>query len=200
MAKAADFYLHDRREGEKTNFKGLATESWHCIDCKVNTNPGALGRVELEEAFKKGQKPKYRFDEQNEAYFVRSKVGKKAGMLLGWDTGCLCIGCLEKRLGRRLRLRDFDPGHPFNRMPGAPRLMRRRGDYRPMFELVEIDDRVRRLTRDGWSRRGDVAGHSLPRRQLGGMRGQRTETAPATRMDHSAARQRRDVAGGGGNG
>jgi hypothetical protein len=76
MAKAGGFYLHDRREGEKTNFKGLATESW----------------------------------------------------------------------------------------------------------------------------RGDVAGHSLPRRQLGGMRGQRTETAPATRMDHSAARQRRDVAGGGGNG
>lgn len=48
--------------------------------------------------------------------------------------GCLCIGCLELRLGRRLVPKDF-PEHPFNRMPGTRRLMERRGEpewYRHM--------------------------------------------------------------------
>jgi hypothetical protein len=41
--------------------------------------------------------------------------------------GCLCIGCLEKRLGRKLRPKDFQRDHPFNRpnVPGTPRLMKR---------------------------------------------------------------------------
>jgi hypothetical protein len=43
--------------------------------------------------------------------------------------GCLCIGCLEKRLGHRLQPKDFLRGHPFNlpHVPGTPRLMNRRG-------------------------------------------------------------------------
>jgi hypothetical protein len=40
--------------------------------------------------------------------------------------GCLCIGCLEKRIGRRLIADDF-ADHPFNSLPGTPRLMERRG-------------------------------------------------------------------------
>jgi len=44
----------------------------------------------------------------------------------GWG-GCLCIGCLEKRIGRRLKPKDFLRDHPFNLMPGTQRLLERRG-------------------------------------------------------------------------
>ena len=35
--------------------------------------------------------------------------------------GCLCIGCLEKRLGRTLTPKDFPRNDPFNLMPGTER-------------------------------------------------------------------------------
>jgi hypothetical protein len=34
---------------------------------------------------------------------------------------CLCIGCLEKRIGRTLTPRDFPRKHPFNKTPGTER-------------------------------------------------------------------------------
>jgi len=40
--------------------------------------------------------------------------------------GCLCIGCLERRLGRRLTPKDFSRRHPFNKTPGTGRLIERR--------------------------------------------------------------------------
>jgi hypothetical protein len=40
--------------------------------------------------------------------------------------GCLCIGCLEKRLGRRLGPKDFLRHHAFMRLPGTERLLNRR--------------------------------------------------------------------------
>jgi hypothetical protein len=42
--------------------------------------------------------------------------------------GCLCIGCLEERLARKLKAKDFPRDHPFNdsRMPASPRLRERR--------------------------------------------------------------------------
>jgi hypothetical protein len=64
-------------------------------------------------------------DDQSEIYTVREAVWRRAKMEpMG---GCLCIGCIEKRLGRRLRPRDFLWGHPFNGLPGTERLRRRRG-------------------------------------------------------------------------
>jgi hypothetical protein len=72
---------------------------------------------------------------------------------MGGMGGCLCIGCLEKRLGRRLRKRDFDRKHPFNQMPGTPRLRNRREglgkhgfvlEYDPdSFEAFGADDQSR---------------------------------------------------------
>ena len=38
-----------------------------------------------------------------EVYTVRPAIWKRAGME-DWG-GCLCIGCLEKRIGRRLKRR-----------------------------------------------------------------------------------------------
>jgi hypothetical protein len=58
--------------------------------------------------------------ERWEHYMVHPKVWKKAGM----DRGFLCIGCLERRLGRRLTAKDFtdapinNPDDPWN----TPRL------------------------------------------------------------------------------
>jgi hypothetical protein len=65
---------------------------------------------------------------------VRDHVWKKAGMEpFG---GCLCIGCLERRLGRKLKPKDFT-GHVFNGMPGSARLlMALRGDA-SMNDLVK---------------------------------------------------------------
>ena len=63
-------------------------------------------------------------DENTELYTVRDVIWARAGME-PWG-GCLCIGCLEKRLGRKLKPKDFLRGHELNTMPGSPRLMKRR--------------------------------------------------------------------------
>jgi hypothetical protein len=61
------------------------------------------------------------------SYTVRDLIWAKAGMEpFG---GCLCIKCLEKRIGRRLKPKDFLKGHPFNSLPGTPRLIERRGGW-----------------------------------------------------------------------
>jgi hypothetical protein len=68
-----------------------------------------------------------RFTDKCEVYTVREKVWTAAGMEP--EGGCLCVGCLEKRLGRALKPKDFERDHPFNVnfFPGTPRLLKRRG-------------------------------------------------------------------------
>jgi hypothetical protein len=117
-----------------TSTKGVVPESWCCIDCGFNTAPGLLIRAEMDAAIEGlgsqwdagvGVEQTIGFD--SEVYCVRITVWKRAGMQpMG---GCLCIGCLEKRLGRRLKPKDFQRGHPFNALPGTARLLKRRGDY-----------------------------------------------------------------------
>jgi hypothetical protein len=83
-----------------------------------------MTRVELETAFNAGQESAAQtFDQHTEVYTVRDAVWQAAGME-PWD-GCLCIGCLEQRLGWRLRPKDFQRNHPFGLMPGTQRLMNR---------------------------------------------------------------------------
>jgi hypothetical protein len=111
---------------------GTVPESWRCVDCGINTAPGCLNRREMEEALQIAALNtadggvKQRFDKHSEVYTVRAAVWEKAGMEpMG---GCLCIGCLEKRLGRVLTPKDFKRRHPFITLPGTPRLLHRRGD------------------------------------------------------------------------
>ena len=66
------------------------------------------------------------FGEHTECYLVKAKVWEAAAME-GYG-GCLCIGCLEQRLGRQLRPKDFVRNHPLNQTPGSQRLLERRGD------------------------------------------------------------------------
>ena len=118
-----------RKKGETK--LGRASESWCCVDCGIHTAPGASTRRELEDAFRAGalrveNGVSQTFDECNEVYTVKDAVWKAAGME-PWG-GCLCIGCLEKRLGRMLTPKDFTR-HVFNNMPGTERLRQRRGDY-----------------------------------------------------------------------
>jgi hypothetical protein len=51
----------------------------------------------------------FRAGMNSEIYTVRETVWKKAGV--EFSGGCLCIGCLEKRIGRRLRPKDFQADH-----------------------------------------------------------------------------------------
>jgi hypothetical protein len=109
------------------DLRGLIPESWACIDCGVNTAPGLANRAQAEKAFAadwKNEGLKVTIDERSEVYTVKPSVWQAAGMeTMG---GCLCIGCLEKRLGRTSVRKDFVRNHPFNSMPGTERLLSRR--------------------------------------------------------------------------
>jgi hypothetical protein len=108
---------------------GGISESWLCIDCGFDTAPGFLNRAELEQALAAdtgNQGVPQTINNRSEVYLVRRAVWQAAGME-PWG-GCLCIGCLEQRLGRRLKPKDFLRDHEFNhpRIPGTARLKRRR--------------------------------------------------------------------------
>src|SRR5262249_24850969 len=103
-------------------------------DCGVNTAPGLLNRVEFEKAVEEAKAAgkwdndhgiEQKVDYNSEVYHVRDAVWKAAGMEpFG---GCLSVGCLEKRLGRKLKPKDFVRHHVFISFPATPRLIKRRG-------------------------------------------------------------------------
>jgi hypothetical protein len=85
---------------KKLDLRGKTPESWHCVDCGVNTHPGSLGRVEMEQAFAQQDAAgalwaaelgvTTTYNERSEVYIVRNSVWAAAGMEpFG---GCLCIG------------------------------------------------------------------------------------------------------------
>lgn len=116
-----------------TDLTGIAPESWRCTDCGFDTAPGFPSRIQLQQMFNarnvrsEEMRVKLRYGENTEVYHVRKKVWVAAGM--GSQGGCLCIGCLEKRIKRRLKPEDFPRKHPFNSLPGTDRLLDRRGEY-----------------------------------------------------------------------
>jgi hypothetical protein len=136
--------MSDEPFGDWTGL-GATPDSWLCVDCGFNTAPGMLNRSELqaameariqaainraEELERGGSWIKDEFSlERNindnyEVYTVKDTVWQKAGMD-PWG-GCLCIGCLEKRLGRRLKPKDFSKFYNDPSIPGTPRLRSRR--------------------------------------------------------------------------
>jgi hypothetical protein len=106
----------------------IIPESWHCIDCGANTAPGLLNRAQAEKAFSAQSdcRIEQTIDDTSEIYCVRREVWANTG--LDCYGGCLCIGCLESRLGRKLEPKDFEPDHRLNWLPGTERLMNRRHD------------------------------------------------------------------------
>ena len=103
---------------------GNITEDWLCVDCGINTAPGFPdGPTAIRQINETGES-NATIGLDSEVYTVRDAVWSKAGMEpFG---GCLCIGCLERRLGRKLKPNDFLRGHAFNAMPGSERLLHRR--------------------------------------------------------------------------
>jgi hypothetical protein len=122
-------------------------ESWLCIDCGVNTSPGSHSGPEVRAHFATGaQTLKLRYGTDTEIYDVNDDIWEAAGMR-PWQ-GCLCIGCLEKRIGRRLRRRDFSQ---YDREIWAPvpcteRLRNRRGLKGPPLNevILELNPDARR--------------------------------------------------------
>jgi len=117
--------------GLPQSLKGCVPESWDCVDCGVNTAPGFRNRIEIETAllvlgdrFDAEGIPQTA-DSNSEIYTVRTHVWAQARMK-PWG-GCLCIGCLEKRIGRKLRPQDFPRDDAFSVLPSTPRLLQRRG-------------------------------------------------------------------------
>jgi hypothetical protein len=111
----------------KPDLRGRLPESWACIDCGINKAPGLLTREQMEQAMAadwNDQGVEQTICERSEVYTVKSAIWKAAGM--GPMAGCLCIGCLEQRIGRTLTPRDFSRNHPFNKIPGTERLLARR--------------------------------------------------------------------------
>jgi hypothetical protein len=106
--------------------KGRCPESWLCVDCGVNTAPGFPNRKETDLALALRGEAECAYTADSEVYTVTQEVWRATGLEdMG---GCLCIECLEKRIGRRLKPKDFPPDHPFNwpHFPATRRLRKRR--------------------------------------------------------------------------
>lgn len=88
----------------------------------------------MEKDFRKKGRSNFTASDQSEIYTVHTHVWEAAGVE-GYG-GCLCIGCLETRLGRQLTPSDFMPDHPFNTdLPGTSRLLQRQG----RLQLTEFE-------------------------------------------------------------
>jgi hypothetical protein len=96
-----------------------------CVDCGVDTQPGAPNRLETIRQINENGTSPMTITREWEMYIGRDKIWKEAGMEP--SGGCLCIGCLEKRLGRRLRPKDFLRNHSFLTLPGTDRMLSRQG-------------------------------------------------------------------------
>jgi hypothetical protein len=107
---------------------GGIPESWNCVDCGVNTAPKCLTASQVDRALAASaiapDACKMTIDESSEVFTVKPKVWQAACMEdFG---GCLCIGCLEVRIGRRLTPKDFPRNNGLNIFPGTARLLSRR--------------------------------------------------------------------------
>jgi len=114
------------KDAQPVSLKGLQSEHHNCIDCGYNTFPGAPPRELAEFQLNRDGTSPITFTDECEVYMVREAVWKAAGMEP--YGGCLCIGCLEKRIGRKLKRKDFRRDHSFNdpRLPCTDRLRDRR--------------------------------------------------------------------------
>jgi hypothetical protein len=103
-----------------------------CADCGIATQPDSDG--------------------EDEYYLVDDRVWKAAGM--GPLDGFLCIGCIERRLGRQLRACDFTdaPVNAWTLLPGSTarlrdRLTRGLDAERKAVMIAEIRRFVKEATR-----------------------------------------------------
>ena len=103
--------------------QSLSNSQHNCVDCGTATTPctteltGTGGYI-------------IEYDEGTwEMYRVEDRIWVTAGMQDDLGGGSLCVGCIEKRLGRKLRPRDFDFRSEGYNVPqlSTPRLRSRMG-------------------------------------------------------------------------
>ena len=90
----------------------------HCVDCGTNCCPAVWEGCTVLPAL----------PHTWEFYWVHDKVWTRSGM--GELDGSLCVGCLEARLGRRFRPKDFNFSRSENQLALfyiTPRLAKRQG-------------------------------------------------------------------------
>ena len=112
---------------------GLIPDNYICVDYGMDTWPGHKTRVEIERSMRdakaagKRWKSVATYTQETEVYYVHPHVWKASG--IGFWERVLCIGCLEKRIGRRLQPFDFMAEHAdgFNNpsLPGTRRRFER---------------------------------------------------------------------------
>ena len=131
-----------RLQQSQPSLQGKMSESFLCIDCGFDTQPGCLNRAEAEMEITKqiaeGKKDwalPYHYTSQCEIYAVHDHVWDAAEME-PWG-GCLCVGCLETRLGRRLTPDDF-ADRALNNLPGTSRLLERQGRHLSLGKWEEV--------------------------------------------------------------
>jgi hypothetical protein len=102
-------------------------ESWLCVDCGVNTHPGCPDGPHTRIDLALTGESEVTHSRDCEVYAVKDALWEAAGMR-SWS-GCLCVGCLERRLGRQLRPRDFSrhDDKVWADLPCTERLLNRRG-------------------------------------------------------------------------
>jgi hypothetical protein len=136
-----EFRTHDAlvKAGECDEFdlSGIVPDSYVCIDCGMDTWPGHQTRAEVEQSMRaakaegKTWKAQMTFTSETEVYYVHPHVWKASGV--DFWAGILCIGCLEKRIGRQLQPYDFMSDHAdgFNNpsLPGTRRRFERLTGY-----------------------------------------------------------------------
>jgi len=115
------------KDKQPLSLKGTWSESHCCVDCGYNTFPGAPPRELAEYLLDRDGNVPLHVTNECEIFFVKDSIWKKSG--LAPYGGCLCVGCLERRIGRKLRAKDFSFDHPFNQphVPCTERLRERRG-------------------------------------------------------------------------
>lgn len=82
-----------------------------------------------------GDETTFRADKQDEWYMIRDALWLKANPN---DDGKMCIGCVELKIGRRLRPKDFRPA-PVNRVEFKGRVVSKRLVRRLLDVPDEID-------------------------------------------------------------
>ena len=101
-------------------------KTWACVDCGINIAPGCMNASQVAAAFRaKVLNPggaSLTVSEASEVYIVKSAVWTAAGE----PGGCLCVACLEKRIGRLLTPKDFPRKNALNWLPCTARLLARR--------------------------------------------------------------------------
>jgi hypothetical protein len=111
---------------DEVKLRGVYPETHRCADCGFDTAPGRPDRALAEVLLNLQGSSPMTLTWYDEMYMVRDTVWKAAGME-PWG-GCLCVGCLEKRIGRKLGPKDFTK-HEFNSpdIPASMRLCDRQG-------------------------------------------------------------------------